>query len=233
MHFYFLYLKNNGTFFESNNHFFFLLKFLKFFFIYFMNNIRTFAKVVFIGDSGVGKSCIISRFSTGNIPIESLPTVGAAYYSKIITIENSEIELRIWDTAGQETYQSLTPIYFRNALIAFVVYDVTKKETFLSVKNWVNQLKDYCNNDIVIVIVGNKIDLENEKKIDFSELSLLSEELKALAIETSALNGYGIDRMIQIGLSALLELNPSIRRQLTFKEPKQINQIINKNSICC
>jgi len=198
-----------------------------------MSDTKPYVKIVFIGDSGVGKSCIISQFSYGRTIEDATPTVGAAYYSKIVDLERCKIELRIWDTAGQETYHSLTPIYFRNSKIAFVVFDVTKRDSFDSVRNWIEQLREHTEKNIVIVIVGNKIDLDKERVIDFNEHSALAEELGALAIETSALTNSGIDRMMQIGLSRLLEMDPKFRFDVNSgkKEPETV--LVHKKQWCC
>ena len=191
-------------------------------------------KIVFLGDSGVGKSCIISKFSTGNVPLESLPTVGAAYYSKIFTTDSFKLELRIWDTAGQETYHSLTPIYFRDSSIAFVVFDITNRKSFLSLRNWISLVREYGRKGIITICVGNKLDLQTERVIEFQELSELCQELNAYAIETSAFTGSGIDLMIQTGISKVLEKDKLLREN-NEKIENNFDNIENnsKKTSCC
>jgi len=164
-------------------------------------------KLVFLGDSGVGKSCIISKFSSGVVPTESLPTVGAAYYSKVVSVDQTKLELRIWDTAGQETYHSLTPIYFRGSSIAFVVFDITNRKSFSNLRNWISLVREYGRKGIVIVCVGNKVDLQAERVVEYSELSEIAAELNAIPIETSAVTGVGIEQMIQSAVAKVIEID--------------------------
>ena len=119
-------------------------------------------KLVFVGDSGVGKTCIISRFTKNSFDVNPGSTIGASYASKTIEIPGTDesLDLDIWDTAGQERYKALTKIFFQGAKMAILVYDITRKVSFDNLKNsWYPLLKEHGEPDIVIGIAGNKSDL--------------------------------------------------------------------------
>ena len=201
-------------------------------------NIKLSAKIVILGDSGVGKSCLIYRYCSGGKPLNPSPTCGVAYNSKIVSIDNYWIELRIWDTAGQETYHSLTPIYVRNSKLAYIVFDITERKSFENIKMWIKQLREFADDGVVIVIVGNKIDLLTQRTIESSEIINFCRENKLPFVETSAITGFGVDRMLQTGIAALIENSPSFRHQLTVVQTKvnkdtNLNIKNNSNKNCC
>ncbi|CAM9786397.1 unnamed protein product [Choristocarpus tenellus] len=117
-------------------------------------------KVVLLGDTGVGKSSLVLRFVTNNFKPYSESTIGASFMSKMIMIDNTPIKFQIWDTAGQEKYHSLAPMYYRGASAAIVVYDITKAHSFETLKDWINELQAQGPKDMAIAIAGNKKDLE-------------------------------------------------------------------------
>ncbi|CAN0352662.1 unnamed protein product, partial [Discosporangium mesarthrocarpum] len=117
-------------------------------------------KVVLLGDTGVGKSSLVLRFVTNNFKPFSESTIGASFMSKMILIDNTPIKFQIWDTAGQEKYHSLAPMYYRGAGAAIVVYDITKANSFRTLKDWINELRSQGPQDMVFAIAGNKSDME-------------------------------------------------------------------------
>ena len=117
-------------------------------------------KVVLLGDTGVGKSSLVLRFVTNNFKPYSESTIGASFMSKVIMVHGKPIKFQIWDTAGQEKYHSLAPMYYRGAAAAIIVYDITRANTFNTLKTWVEELKSKGPKDIIIAIAGNKADLE-------------------------------------------------------------------------
>eukprot|EP01040_Poterioochromonas_malhamensis_P013790 gene13790-15207_t len=123
-------------------------------------------KVVLLGDTGVGKSSLVLRFVTNNFKPYSESTIGASFMSKLITVNSKPIKFQIWDTAGQEKYHSLAPMYYRGAAAAILVYDITRMSTFRTLQNWVEELRSKGPKDIALAIAGNKADLEENREVD-------------------------------------------------------------------
>jgi Rab family protein len=117
-------------------------------------------KIILIGDAGVGKTYLLSRYINEDIPRKKGPTIGVEFATKTISLANGgTVKAQIWDTAGTERFKAITSAHYRKSVGALVVYDVTKRESFLHVKKWLDELKDHAEPDIVIVLVGNKVDL--------------------------------------------------------------------------
>lgn len=143
-------------------------------------------KVVLLGGTGVGKSSIMLRFVTNNFKPYSESTIGASFMSKMITVDSRQIKFQIWDTAGQEKYHSLAPMYYRSAGAAIIVYDITQPKTFNILKTWVEELRSKGPKDIAIAIAGNKADLANRREVDQGMAMAYAEDIGAMYIETSA-----------------------------------------------
>ena len=122
-------------------------------------------KVVLLGEGRVGKTSILLRYTKGEYSDRQVSTLQASYLDKRVLIGSSTVQLSIWDTAGQERFHALGPIYYRDAAGALLVYDITDAESFNKVKNWVKELRKIVGNDIIIVIAGNKIDLEKNRNV--------------------------------------------------------------------
>ena len=127
-------------------------------------------KLVLIGDSGVGKTNILSRYLTNQFSASTQPTVGVEFGSKIIKKGEKLIKLQIWDTAGQERYKSITSAYYKGAKGAFVVYDISRKSTFDNVDKWIKKIKNNGSEDVFILLVGNKSDLNDQREISEEEV---------------------------------------------------------------
>ena len=153
-------------------------------------------KVVLLGESGVGKTSIITRYVNNYFEDNSLTTNGASSTYKTIYLEqyNKSIKFEIWDTAGQERYRSLTKIFYKNASVAILCYDITKKNSFNEIKNyWFNQVKNNSPNDIVIAIAANKSDLYESEEVNEEEAINYAKSVGVIFFETSAMNSSGID----------------------------------------
>ena len=150
-------------------------------------------KLVLIGDSGVGKTNILSRYLTNQFSASTQPTVGVEFGSKIIKKGEKLIKLQIWDTAGQERYKSITSAYYKGAKGAFVVYDISRKSTFDNVDKWINELKNNGSEDVFILLVGNKSDLNDQREISEEEVKKKAEVYNIAFCETSALKGNNIE----------------------------------------
>ena len=155
-------------------------------------------KIVLIGDSGVGKTNILSRYISNEFSLNTQATVGVEFGSKIIKKGEKLIKLQIWDTAGQERYKSITSAYYKGAKGAFVVYDITKMKTFKNLDKWITELKANGNEDIYIILIGNKLDLEKNREVMTNDVKRKAEELKVGYFETSALDGSNIEHAFDV-----------------------------------
>ena len=159
-------------------------------------------KVVLIGDSGVGKSNLLSRFTKNEFNLESKTTIGVEFATKSIECDNKIIKAQIWDTAGQERYRAITSAYYRGAVAALLVYDITKLHTFQNVEKWLQELKDYADDNIVVMLVGNKTDLANLRAVKVEDAQAFAEKNELAFIETSALDSTNVvdafEQIIQI-----------------------------------
>ncbi|XP_076237652.1 ras-related protein Rab-18 isoform X1 [Calliopsis andreniformis] len=155
-------------------------------------DVLTVLKLLMIGESNVGKSSIILRFTEDEFYEKMQSTVGMDYKTKQITIDGNTVKLAIWDTAGQERFRTLTPSYYRDGQGAILVYDVTDRVTFMKLETWLNELNTYCNKtDIVKMVVGNKIDLPN-REVSTEEGLQFARRHQSLYIESSAKTADGI-----------------------------------------
>merc|ERR1719440_363674 len=150
-------------------------------------------KVVLIGDSGVGKSNLLSRFTRNEFNLESKSTIGVEFATRSIQVDGKTIKAQIWDTAGQERYRAITSAYYRGAVGALLVYDVTKQPSYDNTERWLKELRDHADPTIVIMLVGNKCDLEDERAVLTDEARLMAEKNNLSFIETSAKNGTNVE----------------------------------------
>ncbi|KAH3679666.1 hypothetical protein WICMUC_000806 [Wickerhamomyces mucosus] len=150
-------------------------------------------KIVLIGDSGVGKSNLLTRFTRNEFNLESRSTIGVEFATRTIEIDNKRIKAQIWDTAGQERYRAITSAYYRGAVGALIVYDISKSESYESVSKWLKELRDHADENIVIELVGNKSDLDHLRAVPTEEAKHFSAENHLLFTEASALNADNVD----------------------------------------
>ena len=150
-------------------------------------------KGVLIGDSGVGKSNLLSRFTRNEFSLDSKSTIGVEFATKSIQAEGKTIKAQIWDTAGQERYRAITSAYYRGAVGALLVYDMTKHGTFENVDRWLRELRDHAEANIVVMLVGNKSDLKTQRAVETQEAMAFAEQHNLAFIETSALDASGVD----------------------------------------
>eukprot|EP01084_Bolivina_argentea_P113778 202714_1 len=150
------------------------------------------SKLVLLGDAAVGKSCLVVRFVRDEFFEYQEPTIGAAFLTQTVQLEDATVKLEIWDTAGQERYRSLAPMYYRGAAAAIVVYDVTNKESFNGAKSWVNELQRRGDPNVVIALAGNKADLSARRQVPLEEALAYAEENGIQHMETSAKNALNV-----------------------------------------
>ncbi|XP_039610701.1 ras-related protein Rab-31 [Polypterus senegalus] len=154
-------------------------------------------KVCLLGDTGVGKSSVVCRFVQDHFDHNISPTIGASFLTKTVPCGKELHKFLIWDTAGQERFHSLAPMYYRGSAAAVIVYDITKMDTFQTLKKWVKELKEHGPEDIVVAIAGNKSDLSDIREVPGKEAKEYAETISAIFIETSARNAVNIEELFQ------------------------------------
>jgi len=154
-------------------------------------------KVVLIGDSGVGKSNLLSRFTRNEFNLETKSTIGVEFATRSIQTEGKTVKAQIWDTAGQERYRAITSAYYRGAVGALLVYDISKHATYKNVERWLAELRENADRNIVIMLVGNKSDLRHLREVPTEEAKDFAEKNKLSFIETSALDSSNVELVFQ------------------------------------
>jgi len=154
-------------------------------------------KVVLIGDSGVGKSNLLSRFTRNEFNLESKSTIGVEFATRSINVDGKTVKAQIWDTAGQERYRAITSAYYRGAVGALLVYDIAKHATYENVTRWLKELRDHADQNIVIMLVGNKSDLKHLRAVPTDEAKAFATENGLSFIETSALDASNVESAFQ------------------------------------
>jgi len=152
-------------------------------------------KLVLLGESAVGKSSLVLRFVKGQFHEFQESTIGAAFLTQTVCLDDTTVKFEIWDTAGQERYHSLAPMYYRGAQAAIVVYDITNTDTFARAKTWVRELQRQARPDIVIALAGNKSDLGTRRTVEYEEANAYAEENGLLFMETSAKNANNVNEI--------------------------------------
>ncbi|XP_060973655.1 ras-related protein RHN1 isoform X2 [Cannabis sativa] len=153
------------------------------------------AKLVLLGDMGTGKTSLVLRFVKGQFFNHQEPTIGAAFFTQILSLTEATVKFDIWDTAGQERYHSLAPMYYRGAAAAVVVYDISTKDTFVRAKKWVEELQRQGNLSMVMALVANKSDLESNREVDAEEGEEFAQENGMFYMETSARTADNINEL--------------------------------------
>ena len=186
---------------------------------------KTTFRAVTIGDSAVGKTSIINRFLRNSFDASEPSTIGALYESYNETRNGKSIELQIWDTAGQEQYRSLGPIYFRSSAGAILVYDITNQKTFENLEEWLTSFRNVGAENTVVIVVGNKNDLSDQRVVSREQGEEWAQAHGCSYTETSALMGYGVKNLFKMFIDALLAQSSVDHEQKTNrKEPKEISQ---------
>ena len=174
-------------------------------------------KIVLIGDSGVGKSNLLSRFTRDEFNLESRSTIGVEFATKSIVTEGKTIKAQIWDTAGEERYRAITSAYYRGAVGALLLYDISKRSSFQNVSRWLHELKENADTRIVVLLVGNKSDLAHLRVVSREEAAALAQKEQLAFMETSALDATNVEQAFHTILTEIYHsrcrvLDPSERR---------------------
>ncbi|KAF4076061.1 hypothetical protein AMELA_G00226080 [Ameiurus melas] len=175
-------------------------------------------KLVLLGESAVGKSSLVLRFVKGQFHEFQESTIGAAFLTQTVCLDDTTVKFEIWDTAGQERYHSLAPMYYRGAQAAIVVYDITNEESFARAKNWVKELQRQASPNIVIALAGNKADLASKRALDFQDAQSYADDNSLLFMETSAKTSMNVN-----------EIFMAIAKKLPKNEPQAPGSSAGRN----
>lgn len=158
------------------------------------DNFDVACKVMLLGDSGVGKTCVLVRFKDGAFLSGSfISTVGIDYKNKIVDVEGTKVKLQIWDTAGQERFRSITHAYYRDSQALLLLYDVTSESSFENIRAWLAEIYEYASSDVIIMLLGNKADLNKERVVSREQGEKLAKDHNVAFMETSAKSGLNVD----------------------------------------
>jgi len=149
-------------------------------------------KLLLIGDSGVGKSCLLLRFSDDSFTTSFITTIGIDFKIKTIELDGKRIKLQIWDTAGQERFRTITTAYYRGAMGILLVYDVTDEQSFQNIRNWIRNIEQHASDNVDKILVGNKCDMISEKVVETSRGQALADEYSIKFFETSAKSNINV-----------------------------------------
>ena len=160
-----------------------------------------------IGDSGVGKSCLLLRFSDDSFTPSFITTIGIDFKIRTIELDGKRIKLQIWDTAGQERFRTITTAYYRGAMGILLVYDVTDDKSFANIRNWIRNIEQHATESVNKMLIGNKCDMVDKKVVDFARGQALADEYGIKFLETSAKNSINVEE-------AFITLAKDIKKRL-------------------
>jgi Ras-related protein Rab-11A len=181
-------------------------------------------KVVLIGDSAVGKSNLLSRYARNEFNNNSKATIGVEFQTQSMEIEGKEVKAQIWDTAGQERFRAVTSAYYRGAVGALIVYDISRRGTFENVGRWLEELKVHSDSSVVVMLVGNKSDLAHVREVTVEEGTALAEQHSMSFIETSALESVNVINAFQ---TVLREIHKIVSRKALAPDATKDNTVLS------
>ncbi|KAF7150570.1 hypothetical protein RHSIM_Rhsim02G0070000 [Rhododendron simsii] len=185
-------------------------------------------KVVIIGDSAVGKSNLLSRYARNEFNLHSKATIGVEFQTQSMEIDGKEVKAQIWDTAGQERFRAVTSAYYRGAVGALIVYDISRRTTFESVERWLEELKTHSDTTVARMLVGNKCDLENIRDISVDEGKSLAEAEGLFFMETSALDSTNVQKAFEI---VIKEIYNNVSRKVLNSDSYKAELSVNRVSL--
>ncbi|XP_021732771.1 GTP-binding protein YPTM2-like [Chenopodium quinoa] len=192
-------------------------------------------KLLLIGDSGVGKSCLLLRFADDSYLDSYISTIGVDFKIRTVEQDNKTIKLQIWDTAGQERFRTITSSYYRGAHGIIIVYDITDQESFNNVKQWLSEIDRYASNNVNKLLVGNKSDLTANRAVPYETAKAYADEIGIPFLETSAKDATNVEQ-------AFLTMTTDIKNRMATQpgagadKPSGVQirgQPVNQSSSCC
>ena len=190
-----------------------------------MNDYDYLVKLLLIGDSGVGKSCIMMRFADDSFSSSFITTIGIDFKIKTITLNNKKIKLQIWDTAGQERFRTITTAYYRGAMGIIMVYDITDELSFSNIRNWMLNIETHASINVKKIMVGNKIDMESYRVVTREKGENLANEYDMNFFETSARENINITEMFTTMVRDIIKDMVELKTDKTIDLKKKIPTI--------
>ena len=185
-------------------------------------------KILLLGDSTVGKTCFLLRYTDDTFLDLHMATIGLDYRLKTMILDDQRIvKVQLWDTAGQDKFRAITRNYYKGARGIILIYDVTNIKSFENIKKWINEIKEEISEDVIIVLIGNKIDNEGERKISKEQGEKLANDYNVSFFETSAKTGQGINESVFYLVQKIVDADPEAK-----KRGKNL-KIKNKKKNCC
>jgi len=176
-------------------------------------------KLLLVGDSGVGKTCLLLRFVEKTFQSSFISTIGIDFKMKTVDIDGQVVKLQIWDTAGQDRFRAITTAYYRGAMGIVLVYDITEEQSFLNVRNWVTSIHEHGADNIVVVLVGNKCDMVDRRSISKERGREMADEYSMRFYEASAKNDINVKELfINLGKDIILKT----KKKAEIEEEKRI-----------
>ncbi|XP_021745791.1 ras-related protein RABA5d-like [Chenopodium quinoa] len=185
-------------------------------------------KIVIIGDSAVGKSNLLSRYARNEFNMHSKATIGVEFQTQSMEIEGKEVKAQIWDTAGQERFRAVTSAYYRGAVGALLVYDISRRTTFDSIGRWLDELTTHSDTTVARMLVGNKSDLDNIRSVSIEEGKNLAEEHGLFFMETSAKDSTNVRMAFEM---VIKEIYNSVSRRVLNSDSYKAQLSLNRVSI--
>ncbi|XP_052207215.1 ras-related protein RABA5c-like [Diospyros lotus] len=185
-------------------------------------------KVVVIGDSAVGKSNLLSRYARNEFNPHSKSTIGVEFQTQTLLIQGKEVRAQIWDTAGQERFRAVTSAYYRGAVGALLVYDISRRATFDNIARWLDELTSHCDTTVARMLVGNKCDLENIRAVSVEEGKSLAEAEGLFFMETSALDSTNVKQAFEM---VIREIYSNVSRKVLNSESYKAELSVNRVSL--
>ena len=179
-------------------------------------------KLVLLGDSGVGKTAIALRYVRDEFDSKVKPTIGASFLPKSTSVEDTNYDLAIWDTAGQEVYRTLTPMYYRDAQMAMIIFDVTQEQSLDTISEWFDKVRSH-NSSAQLIIVGNKTDMTEKRVISMNKGMEHAKTFGLSYVECSALNGYGVNLAFETVLEEYHQKNKPVKDSQTNPNQNGVN----------
>ncbi|KAI8086910.1 P-loop containing nucleoside triphosphate hydrolase protein [Gilbertella persicaria] len=183
-------------------------------------------KLVFLGEQSVGKTSLITRFMYDTFDSTYQATIGIDFLSKTMYLEDKTVRLQLWDTAGQERFRSLIPSYIRDSSVAVIVYDMSNRDSFMNTTKWIDDVRAERGNEAIVVLVGNKTDLNEKREVTTEEGEKKAKELNVMFIETSAKAGHNVKTLFRRIAQAL----PGINSNSPTEQKEQMQKINLNNS---